>query len=169
MNLEKLLHIDRKVIFVLMGVAIVIPLAFPFRLPVGEQPPTRGLFDAIEQIDPAKQALMVSTDWTPQTEAENQPMTVALIRHGLARKMRVVVISFYNESIPLANQCGHAGHRGVQQSGEDRGGEGGLRAGTWCSSAGCRPPSSRSWAWGRASPACTRSTTTAPAPTRCRS
>jgi hypothetical protein len=105
MNFEKLLHIDRKVIFVLMGVAIVIPLVFPFRLPVGEQPPTRGLFDTIDRIDPAKQALMVSTDWTPQTEAENQPMTVALIRHGLARKLRVVVISFYNESIPMANQA----------------------------------------------------------------
>jgi hypothetical protein len=105
MNFERLLHIDRKVIFILMGVAIVIPLAFPFRLPVGEQPPTRGLFDAIERIDPAKQALMVSTDWTPQTEAENQPMTVALIRHGLARKLRVVVISFYAESIPLAYQA----------------------------------------------------------------
>jgi hypothetical protein len=105
MNFEKLLHIDRKVIFILMGVAIVIPLAFPFRLPVGEQPPTRGLFDTIEKIDPAKQALMVTTDWTPQTEAENQPMTVALIRHGLARKLRVIVISFYNESIPLAYQA----------------------------------------------------------------
>jgi hypothetical protein len=88
-----------------MGVAIVLPLIFPFRLPVGEQPPTRGLFDTIEQIDPAKQALMVSTDWTPQTEAENQPMTAAIIRHGLARKLRVIVISFYNESIPMANQA----------------------------------------------------------------
>lgn len=48
---------------------------------------------------------MVSTDWTPQTEAENAPMTVALIRHAVARKLRVVVISFYNESIPLANLC----------------------------------------------------------------
>ena len=105
MNFEKFLHIDRRAIFVLMGVAIVIPLAFPFRLPVGEQPSTRGLFDAIERIDGAKQALMVSTDWSPQTEAENQPMTVALIRHGLARKLRVVVISLYNESIPMANQC----------------------------------------------------------------
>jgi hypothetical protein len=105
MNFERLLRIDRKVIFVLMGVAIVIPLAFPFRLPVGEQPATRGLFDTIERIDPAKQALMVGTDWTPQTEAENQPMTVALIRHGLARKLRVVVISFYNESMPMADQA----------------------------------------------------------------
>ena len=105
MNFEKLLHIDRKVIFVLMGVAIVIPLAFPFHLPVGEQPATRCLFDAIERIDTVKQALLVATDWSPQTEAENQPMTVALIRHGLARKLRVVVISFYNESIPMANQA----------------------------------------------------------------
>ena len=105
MNFETLLHLDRKVIFVLMGLAIVVPLVFPFQLPVGEQPATRGLFDTIERIDPAKQALMVSTDWKPQTEAENQPMTVAFIRHGLARKLRVIVISFYNESIPLANQA----------------------------------------------------------------
>lgn len=105
MKLDSLLRIDRRIIFLLMGVAIIIPLIFPFRLPVGEQPPTRILFDTVEKIDPAKQALMVSTDWTPQTEAENQPMTVALIRHGLARKLRVLVISFYAEAIPLAEQC----------------------------------------------------------------
>lgn len=105
MNFQSWLKIDRRVIFLLMGVAIMMPLVFPFRLPVGEQPPTRGLFDAVEAIDPAKQVLMVSTDWTPQTEPENQPMTVGLIRHGLARGLRVIVISFYNEAIPLANQC----------------------------------------------------------------
>lgn len=105
MKLEKLLTLDRRIIFIAMGVAIVLPLVFKMKLPVGEQKMTRRLFDTIEAIDPAKQALLVSTDYTPQTEPENHPMTMALIRHGLARGMRVVVISLYVESIPMAENA----------------------------------------------------------------
>jgi hypothetical protein len=102
MNFEKLLTIDRRIIFIAMAVAIIIPLIVGMKLPVGEQKMTRSLFDVVDSIDIKKKALMVSTDYAPQTEAENQPMTIALIRHGLARHCRVIVISFYAESIGLA-------------------------------------------------------------------
>jgi hypothetical protein len=45
---------------------------------------------------------MISTDYVPQTEAENQPMTITLIRHALARRLPVLIISLYVESTPLA-------------------------------------------------------------------
>ena len=105
MKLEKFLALDRRIIFVAMAIAIVLPLIFKVRLPVGEQKMTRSLFDTIDAIDPAKQALLVSTDYTPQTEPENHPMTMALIRHGLARGLRVVLISLYVESIPMAENA----------------------------------------------------------------
>jgi len=105
MKIEKFLALDRRVIFIAMAIAIVLPLIFKVKLPVGEQKMTRSLFDTIEAIDPAKQALLVSTDYTPQTEPENHPMTMALIRHAIAKKLRVVVISLYVESIPMAENA----------------------------------------------------------------
>lgn len=102
MNWDRLLKIDRRFIFIIIGLVIILPMIFPVHLPVGCQRSTKALFDTIEQIDAQKQCLMISTDYVPQTEAENQPMTVTLIRHALARKLPVLIISLYVESTPLA-------------------------------------------------------------------
>ncbi len=98
-----LLKIDRRIIFLVIGVVIIVPMLFRVRLPMGYQKMTMGLFDTIEKIDPKKQCLMISTDYVPQTEAENQPMAVVLMRHAFARRLPVLMISLYVESTPLAN------------------------------------------------------------------
>lgn len=102
MNWERLLKIDRRFIFLVIGVVIMLPMVFPIHQPIGCQKATKALFDTIEEIDPQKQCLLVSTDYQPQTETENQPMTVVLIRHALARKLPVLIVSLYVESTPLA-------------------------------------------------------------------
>jgi hypothetical protein len=100
-NWDRLLKIDRRFIFIIIGVVIILPMIFPIHQPVGCQKSTKALFDTVEGIDPSTQCLMISTDYTPQTEAENQPMTIALIRHAMARKLPVVLLSLYVESTPL--------------------------------------------------------------------
>lgn len=98
-------QIDRRIIYLAMGVAIILPLIFPMRLPVGVQPPTQALFDAVDSIDPKKQCLLLSSDYTPQTEAENQPMTIALLRHAFARRIPVLMVVLYIEAAGLFDQA----------------------------------------------------------------
>lgn len=105
MNWERLLKVDRRVIFLAMALAILIPLLLPIRLPMGIQRVTRNLFNAVDAIDPARQCLMISTDYTPQTEPENHPMTKALLRHGFARRVPVLVNALYVEGAPLIDQA----------------------------------------------------------------
>ena len=98
---EYLLRLDRRIIFLAMGLGIVIPLLFPVSLPVGEQRVTRVLFDAVDDLDPEQQCLMISSDFSPQTEAENYPMVVALCRHGFSARIPVLVNALYVEGAPI--------------------------------------------------------------------
>jgi hypothetical protein len=102
--IEKLLGIDRRFIFLVMGLVIAIPIIRPFGLKMDVTRPTRLLFDEIERIDPDTQCLMVATDYTPQTEPELAPMLVGLLRHAFARKIPVLVLTFYIEAAGLAVQ-----------------------------------------------------------------
>ncbi|MBD3236413.1 MAG: hypothetical protein GF330_06905 [Candidatus Eisenbacteria bacterium] len=101
MRVSNWMNIDRRWIFLAMGLAIVVPLLLPMRLPMGVQEPTQGLFDAVDAIDPEKQCLLISSDYTPQTEAENHPMTVALLRHAFARRIPVISVVLYIEAAGL--------------------------------------------------------------------
>lgn len=101
MNVEKLLQIDRRVIFLLLAICLVIPLICQVDMPVGVQKTTQSLYETVDGIDAARHCLMISSDYTPQTEAENHPMTVTLLRHAFARKLPVLTLCLYVEAAPL--------------------------------------------------------------------
>ena len=103
MRFEHLLRLDRRIIFLTLAVCIIIPLIFPFDLPMRLQRTTQGLWDVIEQTDPAQQGVIVSCDYAPQTEAENQPMAIAVFRHCFSRRIPVLLASMYVETTPLSN------------------------------------------------------------------
>jgi hypothetical protein len=105
MNWERLLRIDRRIIFLTMVLAIALPLLFPIHMPMGTQRVTRHLFEAVDAIDGSKQCLMISTDYTPQTEPENHPMVKVLLRHGFARRVPVLLNALYIEGAPLIDQA----------------------------------------------------------------
>lgn len=105
MNWEKLLTIDRKVIFLIIGLVIAIPIIFPFGLPTQVTSRTERLFDAVESTDRETQAVLISTDYTPQTEPELAPMMVSVLRHCFHQKIRVFIASLYIEAAGLADMA----------------------------------------------------------------
>ena len=105
MNWEKLYNIDRRIIFIVMALAIIIPLIFPSNPEMGTQRITQQLFDTVEEINPEEQCLMISSDYTPQTEAENHPMAISLLRHAFARRLPVLMLVLYVEGAPLLDNA----------------------------------------------------------------
>jgi hypothetical protein len=77
-----------------MGLSVLGPILVPIGLEVSVTPPTRAAFDAIEGLAEGSRVL-VSFDYGPSTAAENDPMANALMRHCLARNLRVVAIALY--------------------------------------------------------------------------
>jgi len=101
---ESLMKIDRRVIFLLVGLAVLIPLLFPLSIPTNVMSPTLKLFNAVEEIPPETQGILIAADYAPQTMPELHPMYIALLRHAFARRIPVLVMSSFIQGLGLAKR-----------------------------------------------------------------
>ncbi|MFQ6097517.1 MAG: hypothetical protein ACE5O2_07280, partial [Armatimonadota bacterium] len=64
---ERLLSIDRRYIFILMALAVIIPLLRALHLPLGEiSPPVRSVYDHIESLSEGD-VVMLSFNFGPSS------------------------------------------------------------------------------------------------------
>jgi hypothetical protein len=101
---EKLLKIDRKIIFVVMAILVLLPLLKPLGLGVSSGPRARAVFDAVESIPPGK-TLLISVDFDPASMPELYPMLVALMRHAFARNVKVLLCGLWITGAGLADRA----------------------------------------------------------------
>ena len=102
-----LLSLDRRWIFLLVFLCVVIALLVDFPLPVKASRPVRDMHAAIEALAPASpagqeqalagdenapahKALLVSMDYDPASTPELEPMSAAVLTHALCRGVKVV-------------------------------------------------------------------------------
>lgn len=106
---SKLMNLDRRWLYLLVGVAAVIPILFPLNMPVRVSQPVQDLFDRMEDLQPGD-IIMVSFDYGPSTGPENDPMADAVIRHALQKDAKVVCLALYpiggmNEGLEELERC----------------------------------------------------------------
>jgi hypothetical protein len=85
---EKMLNLDRRWVFLLIGIACVVPFFTPLGLPILPSQEVAGIFDYMEDLN-SDNAIFISFDFDPGTAAENQPMGIAVLRHAMARNIPV--------------------------------------------------------------------------------
>ena len=78
--LLKLGSLDRRYIFLAIGIAVLVPLLKPVGLPIEPTPTTKAVYDAIDQLPP-KSKILLSIEFGPSTKPELYPMAAALLRH----------------------------------------------------------------------------------------
>ena len=87
---EKFAYFDRRIIYLLVAAAVVVPFVTGWTLPRGEiTPSTQNLYDAIESLPP-RTPVMVVFDYGPSGMPELDPMALALTRHILSRDLRLL-------------------------------------------------------------------------------
>lgn len=84
--------VDRRVIFLFVFLALLVPMLFPFTLPIRPSPHVRAAYAAIEQAVGRDRPVLMSFDFDPTGAAEQEPMARAMVRHLLGRGGRVVVL-----------------------------------------------------------------------------
>lgn len=99
---EKLGRVDRRWIFLLIAVAVTIPLLMQRPAPVLPSPIVQRLYDSIEALPPGSRVLM-SLDYGPSTAPENTPMANAVARHCLKKDLALYVITIWATGPPLIN------------------------------------------------------------------
>jgi hypothetical protein len=101
--LEKLQHIDSRIMYVLLVVVIAVPLIWRLQLPVVVSPAAKGAYAAVENI-PSDKIALICIDWDAGTIAENKPQTEALIRHLFMRNKKFAILPFYPQGSDLTLQ-----------------------------------------------------------------
>ena len=91
---ERLLHLDRRWIFLFVLLSVVAPILVPIGLPVDMTAPTRLAFDFIESLKEGD-VVLISFDYGPSSAPENDPMVEAIMRHCALKKLRFVVCALY--------------------------------------------------------------------------
>ena len=103
--LGKFLLIDRRWIFLAIGIAVLVPFFLPMGLPVVVTKPVQDLYDAVDAIPPNSQPLFISVDYAPSTVPELDPMTYAVLRHAFSKDIRVVVLTLDPAGYGLAERA----------------------------------------------------------------
>jgi hypothetical protein len=102
--IERLTTIDRRIIYVILLIVVIIPLLFPSEEKVRVMPPVEKFYNAVDAI-PEDKALIVDFDYAPQTQPELDPMGFALLRHVFKRRIKVLVLSLYVQPLGLAQNA----------------------------------------------------------------
>ena len=92
---RKLEALDRRWLFLVMGLLVLGPLIFPLPLPLTVSPRVKGFSDAIDAV-PEGSTVLLACDWDPGGKPEMQPMTRTALRHLFSRKCKVVVTCLWN-------------------------------------------------------------------------
>lgn len=89
-------QMDRRWVYLMVAIAVIIPFIFPADLPISITPEARALFDAVEALPDGSNVMLVF-DYYPSTIAECEPMTIAALHHLFRKNCKVVTLS----NIPL--------------------------------------------------------------------
>jgi hypothetical protein len=91
---QRLLLVDRRVIFLLVFLGALIPILTPIGLAVRVSPPVQSIFDKIESLK-AGDAIMLSFDYGPSDGPELDPMANSILRHCHKKGVRVLGLSLF--------------------------------------------------------------------------
>ncbi len=100
---RRLENLDRRIIFVLLGLVVLFPLLVPIEFPVVVSEETRDFFEEMQSL-PEGSAVLLAIDYEPDTMAELNPMTVAVLRHAFRRNLKVIGLSLYPGAPGIAQQ-----------------------------------------------------------------
>lgn len=100
---ERMLKIDRRIIFLVIGLCTLLPLLYPVGLPIKISSEVRGVYNHIESL-PERAVFFVSFDFDPASKPELHPQAIALLRHAFRKNLRVVTMTLWVTGTGLADQ-----------------------------------------------------------------
>ena len=102
----KLGSLDRRIIFLLIGLSVLIPLINPnlVNLPLGQDRNTKIVYDSISELNEGDRVL-ISFAYGASTKPEVHPMAIGLLNHLFTKGIKVYIVSLWPESPIMAEQA----------------------------------------------------------------
>ena len=96
--------VDRRWIFLVIGLAVLLPLFFPLGLPIRATNATQRVYDAVDELEPNSKVL-VSFEYGPSTKPEIHPMAIAILRHLFTNNQKVYVTCLWPDGQFMAEDA----------------------------------------------------------------
>ena len=102
----KLGNLDRRIIFLLIGLSVLIPLLNPnlIDLPLGQDRNTKIVYDSISELQ-ENDKVLISFAYGASTKPEVHPMAIALLNQLFSKGVKVYIVSLWPESPIMAQQA----------------------------------------------------------------
>jgi hypothetical protein len=101
---ERMLRIDRRIIFLIIGLCTLLPLLYPVGLAIKVSPEVRAVYDYIDGL-PEGAVFLLSMDFDPASKPELYPQAVALLRHAFRKNLRVIGMTLWVTGTGMADQA----------------------------------------------------------------
>jgi len=101
---EKLLSIDRRIIFLVIFLALTIPIFLGIKINIPVTREVEIFYDAISSLSPGSK-ILVACDFDPGSEPELQPMTESGFRYFIQNKLKFVIIGLWPQGPMQANKA----------------------------------------------------------------
>ena len=95
---------DRRTIYALMILVIVVPFFIKHEFPIHKVDATVNLYREVDKAIDKGKPILIAMDFDPSTKGECQPMATAIMRHCFARGGKVMVSTFLITSEGLCKQ-----------------------------------------------------------------
>ena len=102
MNLLR--NLDRRIIFLVMGLAVAIPILLRFTPPTEVTNMDRSVFNAIEEL-PDGSRILLSFDFDPGSQGELLPMAMAFTRHMAEKRHKIYFMCLWPLGEPFVEDA----------------------------------------------------------------
>lgn len=108
--------LDRRWIFLAVGLVVLVFLKIPFALKYIPNEKTRGVYNAVESLEPGS-IVYLAIDYGPSSQAELLPMHKALVYHMLKRNLKIIAGSLWETGPPMTDKVFKSIAAGLQNEG----------------------------------------------------
>lgn len=102
--LQKLQTVSPKILYVLLAIAIAVPMLNPIRLPLRISQSAQKVYETVESLPPNSYVL-ISVDYSAGGAPELHPQLEAFVRHLAKKQLKVVAVSFNPDGPLFADQA----------------------------------------------------------------
>lgn len=100
---EKAQKVDRRIIYALLLVALVIPLINPIGIPLSYSDTTISFYNEVDALQPGDRVL-ISVDYSPGGSADVHPQTLAVAKHLVQKGCKLIFVAFWDAGAMFAEQ-----------------------------------------------------------------
>ncbi|MDZ4121659.1 MAG: hypothetical protein U1C33_04520, partial [Candidatus Cloacimonadaceae bacterium] len=107
---ERMQALDRRYIYIVVALAIIIPLMIPYNSDNETTPPTENLYQMIDSFSGREdRAILMSFRHDASTMPELFPMEVAILRHAFERNVKVFLTTDLPSAAPIIDYAINTG------------------------------------------------------------